>query len=232
MSFRRAGMAVERAEHQRVASLIEREQQYRTREHDRQLAEYEVRDGVYVNFSDSVVEPTEEWLQQGPIRKFTPRQPKGTVRTITTVRRVLTPIFVRMWNAGKLTDEQSSACLWYRSIHERAGLIGRYTGSQMGMPRIGAVSKSPVIAGAIPVTQQEAEARAHYRAVLQGIKPQFVKFFEKVVIDDVALRRATRFARCDNSRAFPIFRAIADTIVRYCEVAEIELVVDQLRGND
>lgn len=224
MSFRRAGLAVEQAENQRVATLIDREQRYRVREQDRQLAEHELREGVFVNLSDTVVEPTEEWLQHGAVRRFTPRQPKGTVRTVSTVRRVVTPIIVRMYQADKLTEEQVRACLWYREIYEYAGMEGAFCSSAVNLVgQTDGSKRQGGAAGHIPITMEEAYSRQILRQARAIIPDQLLKFFEAIVVHDIALRRATRFARCSNNRAPAYFRRLADLLAAFCEREKVDL---------
>ena len=62
------------AERQRVSAIIERDRIDRIREQDRAAAEIEVAEGVFVNLSDSVTEPTPEWISKGDVRTFVPKQ--------------------------------------------------------------------------------------------------------------------------------------------------------------
>src|SRR3546814_13976993 len=75
--------------------------------------------------SDLVEEPTPEWLEKGDVRRFTPKQPDGTVRVIRTVRRDYGSVITRMYANGILDDDEFQACAWYRRMHEIAGMRGK-----------------------------------------------------------------------------------------------------------
>ena len=74
------------------------------------------------------------------------------------------------------------------------------------------------------MTLHEAYARQMFRAARKSIKDRHVKYFDSVVINDVAIARAVRFARCRNSRAVALFREIADNLVEFCEANEVDLL--------
>lgn len=220
------------AERRRVREIIARDRASRTREQMRDQAEREVRNGNFGHIADTVVEPTPEWLEQGDYQAFTPKLPDGHVRSVKTVRsvrRVVTPIVLRMWRADKITDDQARACLWLREIHDKAGLEGRWATSQLdGMNRPAMPRRNGGIAGHIPITLQEAEYRRNYRAALAAIAPRFVRMLVAVVIEDVPLTRAARFARCANNRTNQSFRVAVNQLVRFCVDNQIDVGSDAI----
>ena len=216
-----------RENRERVEALIERDKADRIRERDRKAAELEVGRGNFVNLADTVVEPTPEWQERVAHRGYTPKQPDGTVRSVKTVRRVITPVVARMHKAGKINDDHLRSCLWYRKMFDEACLDGRYSGSRyMAGADFGASSRTihGGAGGHIPMTLHEAYARQMFRAARKSIKDRHVKYFDSVVINDVAIARAVRFARCRNSRAVALFREIADNLVEFCEANEVDLL--------
>lgn len=214
-------------EAERVAALIERDKADRIRERDRRLAELEVSHGNLINLSDTVIEPTPEWLEKGDVRPYTPKQIDNTVRTTKTVRRVITPIVARMHVAGKLNDDHLRSCLWYRKMHDEACLDGRYSSSRyMAGADFGSSSRSihGGAGGHIPMTLHEAYARQMFRAARSRLPAKYVRFFDAIVLDDVAIIRASRFARCRNSSAAPLFRDLAERLAKFCDEMDVDLL--------
>lgn len=210
-----------RTERNRVADMIRNDQINATKESDRSRAEYEVKTGVFVNLTDTVIEPTPEWLEKGDVQKFTPRQMDGTVRELSTVRRVVTPIVVRLHRAGSITDDQAAACIWYRNVAVLAGMEGRHASSQWNATssiRRGAVDAG---FGYVPASEAIAAARVAYREARDELPTFYLKFFEKIVLDDLPLRRAARFAKCANHKAPRRFRDVAQALTAYCERAKV-----------
>jgi hypothetical protein len=214
--------AMQAEERVRVAAMIKRDRDERAREASRQLAEIEVARGLYVNLSDSVAEPTPEWLVQGDHRPFTPRQPDDTVRVIKTVRRVTTPVVARMYIAGRLGDDHFAACMWYRERHESAGLEGRYKTNHLSLA--GNVGGSGGM-GQAPIAQHawEARARQEFRGARSAVEPFYLKFFEAVVIYDIPARRAARFARCHHSKVRRRLADCAERVLRWAALNQIEI---------
>lgn len=207
-------------EEDRVASLIKRDKSYRTREKEREGALLKVSEGNYVDLAGTVVEPTPEWLEKGDTRTFIPKQPKDTTKIAKSVRRVVTPMVIRMLHDGRLTDDQAAACVWYRAQYDAAGLSGRVktahislTGNTGGS---GGMGQAPMALHA-----REAEAREAFRAARAAITPFYLKFFDSVVIHDIPLSRAARFARCRNDRAPKRFRDTAQELLEHCERAKV-----------
>lgn len=211
------------AEARRVKAILERDRADAARERMRQEAVIELAKGVFVNLSDTVLEPTPEWLGQGETKRYTPRQPDGTVREIATVRRVETPVVVRLHQSGKVTDEQAVACLWYQRIAAVAGMDGRCAASQWNATstiRRGAVESG---FGYVPAAVAVAEARDLFRKARAAMPANRLRFFDAVVLDDLPLMRACRFAQCDNSRASHRFRKVANALVVFCQREKVTM---------
>lgn len=209
------------AEQLRVAAVIARDQIDRAKERDRKLAEIEVRGGVFVNLSSTVIEPTPEWLAKGEVRSFTPKQPDDTVRVIKSVRRVSGQVLARMRLDGRITDDQFVACLWYRKIYEQAGVAGRYKSSNLSLAgNVGSGGGT----GQHPMALHhfEAEARAYLRSVCQELNKRFLPVFDYVVINDFSLRKASVHAKRDNARLLENFRSACNSVLRYMMAEAIE----------
>ena len=207
----------------RVAAIIARDQAERIAEQDRKRARIEVGNGSFVNLADTVLPPTPEWLAKGEVKPFTPRLigeggRTSTVKTVQTVRRVLIPMVRKMHLAGKLGDEHYAACIIYRTDCEAAGVEGRFKTSNFSLAGNvgggGGNAQHPMAQHAF-----EAEAREAFRAAQSAITPFYLLFLDKVVLDDVPLSRAWRFARCPRTKAESRFRAVvAELFTHYKSV--------------
>ena len=210
------------AEAQRVAAVIARDQADRVKEMDRKLAEIEVRGGVFINISSTVIEPTPEWLAKGEVRSFTPKQPEDTVRVIKSVRRVLTPKISRLYESGKLSQQHLEVCLWYRGRHEAAGLEGRYKSSNLSLAGNvgggGGTAQNPMALHAF-----EAQARQEFRDARKAMPAALLRFFDAVVLSDVPIRRAARFARCHHSKVTRRLTECCIPLLAWCERSGIDL---------
>jgi hypothetical protein len=211
-----------RADRTRVEALIKRDQIDRSKERDRRLAEMEVAKGVFVNLTDTVLEPTPEWLAKGEVGTFTPKQPDDTVRVIKTVRRVSNPVVARMHAAGRLSDAQYAACRWYRARHEAAGLEGRYKSSNLSLA--GNVGGGTGGGGQAPMAlhEFEAEARIQFRAARAKLTAFTLRFFEAVVLGDVPVSRSWRMSRAPKHKAETRFRDEAQRLANFCDENGIE----------
>lgn len=203
------------AERARVQALIKRDQAYRHREDERKAAELEVAKGLTVNIGEAVDEPTPEWLAKGDYRTFTPRLEDGTVRTVKAYRRISTPVVVRLWKDGRITDDQLKACVFFRDRYEQAGVTGRFKTSYISLTGnvggSGGMAQSPMA-----LHEREAEARMEYRAACEAITPAMLPFFQAVTLHDMPLSRAVRLARCRNDQALARFRTVAQELVDHC----------------
>lgn len=210
-------------ERRRVQAIIDRDAGDAAREDMRKAAEVEVKEGSFVHLDDTVVAPTREWSEKGDVERYTPKAPDGTVRSVTTVRRVITPIVVRMHRAGKMSDEHALACLWYRQTYELAGIEGHSASSQWNPNstiRRGAVEAG---FGYVPTSEAVAEARDAFRAARAALPAFYMRFFEAIVLNDVPLRRASRFAKCRDDRAPRRFRDVADVLFDHCAKAKVSM---------
>lgn len=225
----------------RVAEIIAHDRLERETERRRGLAEVQARNGDFTNFAETVMPPTAEWLERAAVldedgtklsgvRTFTPKQPDGTVRVIKTVRRLENSTITRLHQRGDLSDEQLWSCRWYRQVHERAGIEGRYKTSHLSLA--GNVGGSG--GGAQhPVAQHygEAEARKFYREARSALTSFYLRFFEAVVIGDVPVRRAARFARCRESRALLRFRDAIGDLIDHLNRTGVEILPSRDRND-
>lgn len=218
-------------EEDRVAALIKRDKTYRIREREREGALLKVSEGNYVDLAGTVVEPTPEWMEKGDTRTFIPKQPKDTTKIAKSVRRVVTPMVIRMLQAGRLTGDQAAACTWYRTQYERAGLDGRVKTAHISLTGNtgggGGMGQAPMAQH-----EREVEARLAYRAAKDALTPFYVKFFEAVVIHDIPVTRAARFARCRNDRAPKRFRDTAQELLEHCERIKASIIDMDDDGDD
>lgn len=212
---------IRRQEDARVQALIERDRKDREAEAARAKAEAEVAGGMMANVQDTVVSPTPEWLAKGNVQTFYPKQPDGTVREIKTVRRNSSSVVVKMFMRGDLDDEQLQACLWYQRVHDIAGMDGRAAAS--GWSMTGGIQRSPGESGFgyVPSSEYIAEARDLYRGARNSITDFYLRFFEAVVVGNVPIRRATRFARCRNEKAPRRFRDCVQQVIQFCASRDV-----------
>lgn len=209
-------------ESDRVQAMLERDRVERVREAERAAAIIDLENGKSVSIVDAVIEPTPEWLEKGAVEWFTPRLEDGTVRTVKAARRPEAPLVMHLWGKGNLSDDQTRCCLWYRNRHEVAGLTGRVKTSHISLTGSGGGSGG---AGQSPMAlhEYEAKARAEFRAAREAMTAFYLKFFDSVVIHDIPLRRAARFARCRNDKAIMRFRAVAQELVEHCDREKVDL---------
>lgn len=220
-------------ERRRVRTLLDRDREHEAREQMRKAAEMEVRKGVFVNLGDTVIEPTPEWTAKGDVERFTPKSPDKTTRSVSTVRRTQTPIVLRLYNAGHLTDEQTAACIWYRKTFALAGLDGHASSSQWNPNSTIRRSATDAGFGYVPGSEIVAEARDEFRAARASLPTGLVRFFEKVALEDLPLRRARRFARCRDDRTLHHYRQCAEALLTHCDRAGIVLMqTEELRHDD
>lgn len=212
-----------RAEIDRVQVIIQRDQTDRAIEIDRQVAEVEVSEGQYYNLTGTVILPTPEWLAKHVTTRFVVKQPDDTVRVVETVRAVRTPIIARLWRSGKISDEIARACLWYRKTFEYAGLEGRWSSSQWRGPDHISGGGHGTTAGHMPMTMTEAEARQEWRQAVIAIPAFYREFFDQVVIHDLSLRQAARFAKCRNDKVLRRFCDTAEELLDHLEARKLDL---------
>lgn len=197
----------------RIKSLLERDRFNRSRDEERERATLEVHGGLYVNIAETVMEPTPEWLSKGNVRTHIPRQHDRTTKLIKTVRRMAVPVVARLLDKGIITEDQHSACVWYQERFEVAGLTGRWASNRYAQ-RTGSSGSG---SGPMALHEFEAQARNEFRAAHAALDQGFTAFFDAVVLADLPLGRASRFARCRNARAPHHFRMIAQQLVDFCD---------------
>ena len=211
------------AEEVRVRQIIERDKREAVAERDRKAAELEVAGGKISLLPDTAIEPTPEWLAKGPVQTFIPKQAKGTTVLIKTKRRAQGSTIAKLLQDGKITEDQFVACMWYKSIHDAAGLDGRYKSSHISLTSGtsgggGGGAQHPMAAH-----EREAESRNLFRIAMTYINKRFLPVFENVVLSDMSLRAAATLAKRDNSRLLPNFRHSAQQIVKMCDDRKITL---------
>lgn len=215
--------AQQRAQKTRARHLALNDRDARAREIVRKQAQLEVKQGVFVHLDEAVEQPTEEWLSKGDVAPFTPKQHAGTVRTVKSVRRAQRGQIEIAHQAMRITDEQFAAALWFRNIHEQAGMEGRWPTVQLARQHSsGGTGQSPM-----PMHEYEAYCRNHYRNVMMRISPLYHEFWLGVVIHDISMREAARLARCRNDRVFNRLSDICDMISGYCAALKIPLEVTE-----
>lgn len=194
----------EREEQQRVSVTIAKDAAERRIEQRRKLAAIEKEMGGDPDPVDLAVPPTPELLRSGQFQTISLRE-EATETALPTLRRVVTPMIVRLHTSGVLDDDTFPACKWYRDQFEESGLLGRYAASQAG----GGGDRSQPIFGAMARTEWEVTARANFRFARQGVTPRFLAPFDLVVLDDLSMREAERIGRVRNGSMVPIIRAAA-----------------------
>lgn len=201
----------------RVAALIERDKADRARDRERANARTEMENGSFASIEKTVMEPTPEWLEKGDFRSYTPKQIDNTIRTTKTVRRISLPRVLMMHQAGNLSEDHLSACIWYRKQWEEAGLQGRVKSSHLSLTGNTGGGSGGMGQAPMPLHEREAIARQMYRGARDAITPFYIRFFEAVVLRDVPLRRAARFARCRAERVPLRFRDCCNQIYDFMD---------------
>lgn len=183
------------AHHARAAAQTDRERSLAadmradlSREADRQAAELKIREGVSVNLADLAVPPTEEWERQGEAVNYTVKTEGQNVQVVTTRRRVRVGQCIKGHRAGHLTDDQFLACEWYQDQYERSGLEGKVRSVDLA-----AEVRSASTSGYV-FNDGQLTAQTRLRAAREAVGARWQKFFDKVVLDNVPVRRAARMA--------------------------------------
>lgn len=217
-------VAAEHREAARVAAIIAKDQDYSRREAERNAAIIQVADGLTVNIGNTVVEPTPEWLSKGENRTVGVGGDRWTDKPVSTVRRMFHTHPQRLYNAGKFTEAQMKACLWYRETYELSGLNGNIKSSSFA-PRI-----TGGLHGGVIFTSSQSEAQDHLRNASLLIPFKIRKFFDLVVLLDKGLKQAA-----DQSYRSPHYldalRCAADRVSDYVEyIVKPTEMTDQLEG--
>lgn len=214
---------MQREERCRVDAIIARDKADAARERMREEAALEVSEGVFVHLDDTVVEPTPEWLEHGETERFTPKAPDGTVRSVSTVRRVKTPIVDRLHRRGLITDDQHLACLWYSEQWEAARLDGRYKSNHLSLTGNTGGGGAGMSQAPMAATAHEAEARAMIRAARSAMTAMYLRFFDAVVIDNTPTARLHHLAKCLPRKTNRRFRDVAQQLYEFIDKNGIEV---------
>lgn len=194
----------------RVAALLERDRVDAERETERQAAIIQVADGLTVNIGNTVVEPTPEWLTKGESRAVAVGGERWTDQPLSTVRRVVTSHAQRAFNAGRISSRQAKACEWYREQHEMSGLAGNVPSTSFE-PRIAGSAHS----GAA-FSPRQVDAQDELRNARLLVPMRLRTFFDKVVIQDIAITRAAQIVHAGRD-AMDSLRCCADRVADYVE---------------
>lgn len=220
----------------RVEAILARDRADAAADRERTMARIRMDNGDFSLIAETVLPPTPEWLAKGEINAFTPQLVgeggrTHTVKTLRTVRRLENSTITRLHLRGDISEEELWACRWYRRIHERAGIEGRYKTSHLSLA--GNVGGSG--GGAQhPMAQnhREADARIAYREARSALTSFYLRFFEAVVIGDVPVRRAARFARCRAERAILRFRDTIGELIWHLNRTGVEILPTRDRNDD
>jgi len=191
-------------EQERINAMIARDKQDRMREIERAA------DEIILTQQD-VTAPPPEWFQHGDARDFSVEVPDRTAIALKTVRRIRTPIILRMLNADKIDSDQYRALNWYSECYEAAGLLGSIPSVQIGREVFGGGPDRVLF------TETQQQAQQMLRQVKSVITPHRVRFFEAVVIGNVPIERASKFVRTRRGNALIIFKNEAQKVT-----AEVE----------
>lgn len=213
-SFNPETLARADGEKERVDGIIRRDRADDFEDFMRLQAQIEIEDGKFVNLQDTVVPPTREQIAKGEYIPFTPRGRDGTVRSVKGFRKMSQTTVRRMHMKGQISDEGYVACIWYARKYEQAGLEGSIGSVDYGKE----VFSSPQTRTAFTEIQQEAQS--DLRAAKVYMPKPFVKFFDKVVLEDVPLHRAKRFCRIDSNKVLAKFKDLCETL--YCAVKAVD----------
>ena len=179
------------AEAMRVRGLIEQDMADREAEQRRLEAIVSIGEGHSANTLHLIVPPTPQWFGHGDFIRVRPKQDDVISRKEAwTVRRRTATICFTMNRRGVISDELYAACAWYRDLYEQTGLDGRMASVNFAKE----VHTAPQDRG-MPFSEEQIDAQEQYREARETIPAAYRLFFEKIVIEDVPLRRACRYGR-------------------------------------
>lgn len=205
-----AALPHQKREAARVAAMLERDQGDVRKEAERNAAMIQVSEGLTVNIGNTVIEPTPEWLSKGEVRAVAVGGERWTDVPMNTVRRVVTSHADRAFAAGRITSRQAKACEWYREQHEMSGLAGNIPSTSFE-PRIAGSAHS----GAA-FSPRQVDAQDELRNARLLIPMRLRTFFDKVVINDIALTRAAKIVHAGR-HPLDSLRCCADRVADYIE---------------
>lgn len=208
-----------RAERRRVRDLLARDRADREAERARREAEKMVENGAPQYANDAAVRPTREWHQQGDSVLFTAALEDGTVNAAKSVRRVQNSYVRRLFRSNRITEEQYRACIWYRVMHEAAGLEARYKSATLG-----GIGGGETAFGVMARTAAEADARRAFREAAEAIGSQVLSVFNKVVLgDQPILAGASRVSKDQRKRSLNRFCQMCDRLVVHIQAQDSDM---------
>jgi len=202
---RRMTVAEMRAfEAERVAALLKRDRADFKAERRRKDAEREVKAGKFGNIEDTILGPTPELMRTGEFAPHTPDKTDGTVRSLTTLRRVQHSRIIALHSRGVLDDDTFPACLWYRKAWENCGFDLSASAAAWGEQIPGERSY-----GFGPKTPAQVEARHNFRHARQVLVPdtsvladvRLLALFDRVVLDELTIDEVALEHQCRRSTA-------------------------------
>jgi hypothetical protein len=195
-----------RKERSRVRDLLKRDREDADSEQTRTRALAELEDGGFVNLQDTVTGPTREQLANGEFVPFTPSIDNYTKATVKGMRRMEKSTVLRMHRKGQITDEGFSACIWYARKYEQSGLEGSVGSVDYGKEVFSAPHDRIVF------TERQQQAQSDIRAVNKELPKAFLKFFQKIAVENLPVHRAKKFCRIKSERALAKFREMTETV--------------------
>lgn len=202
------------SERRRVRKLLKRDREDADVEQTRTRALADLEDGGFVNLQDTVTGPTREQLANGEFVPFTPSIENYTKATVKGMRRMENSTVLRMHRKGQITDEGFSACIWYARKYEQSGLEGSVGSVDYGKEVFSAPHDRIVF------TERQQQAQSDIRAVNKELPKAFLKFFQKIVVENLPVHRAKRFCRIDSNSVNRKFRELTETA--YEAVKEVD----------
>lgn len=121
------------------------------------------------------------------------------------MRRLGNSTVLRMHKKGQITDEGFSACIWYARKYEQSGLEGSVGSVDYGKEVFSAPHDRIVF------TERQQQAQSDIRAVNRELPKAFLKFFQKIVVENLPVHRAKRFCRIKSDRALAKFKEMTQT---------------------
>lgn len=209
-AYRLAQINVEKErERKRVEALIRGDAEYRRQEQVRTQALKEIEGGGVADASLINLGPTPEWMKHYDTQAFSARRDGhwSAGNEGSTVRRVETPVAMRMHRAGNLSDEHLAACIWFRNIYEQTGLEGSVASVDYSRE----VFVMPDNKG-MRITERQADARNAFRAAIINVQVKDRILFTQVVLSDKALYSLEREYGLGRMRIKARFLAACDAV--------------------
>lgn len=209
-SYRLAKIDIEKKrEEKRVKELIRGDAEYRRKEQVRTQALKEIEGGGVADASLINLGPTPEWMRHYDTQAFSARRDGhwSAGNEGSTVRRVITPVAMRMHRKGNLSDEHLAACIWFRNTYEQTGLEGSVASVDYSRE----VFVMPDNKG-MRITERQADARNAFRAAIINVQVKDRILFTQVVLSDKALYSLEREYGLSRMRIKARFLAACDAV--------------------